>query len=166
MVTFTTIIVRHPILRELSSFLSTLDLFHLALTSRTHHSYILASLCTFDALRRNCLCDGSGLTQRQDFAGLYSLQRRGYVWGHQRKIWQDEPIEVRLYATKCDEAGALPCRKCSINICEVSLEDPRFTHLGLSALRSSYHSRKVNVGMSILPARATTCRVSRAPPAS
>jgi hypothetical protein len=124
MATLTTLITRHPILRLLSSFLSTLDLFHLALASRTHHSHILASRRTFDALRRDCLCDGSGLAKRQNFAGLYSLQHRSYVWGHRRKIWQDEPIEVRLYATKCDEAGALPCRKCSINICEVGLKDP------------------------------------------
>ena len=30
-----------------------------------------------------------------------------------------EPIEVRFYATHCDEAGALPCRKWGINICDV-----------------------------------------------
>ena len=124
MATLTTLIARHPILRTLSSFLSTLDLFYLALTNRTHHSYILASRATFDALRRDCLCDGGGLAQRQNFAGLYSLKYRSYVWGKGRKIWQDEPIEVRLYATKCDEAGALPCQKCGINICEVCLKGP------------------------------------------
>ena len=122
MATLTTLVAHYPILRVLSSFLSTLDLFHLALTNRTLHSYILCPQAIFNALRRDCLCDGSGLVKRQNFAGLYSLKRRNYNWGGRRKVWQDEPIEIRLYRTKCDGAGALPCRKCSINICEVGLQ--------------------------------------------
>jgi len=118
MSSLTTLVSRHPILHALASFLSTVDLFHLALANRTHYSHILASRATFDTLRCDCLCDGRGLAKRQQFLGKYSLERRSYVWGKERKIWQDEPIEVGLYNTKCDEVGALPCRKCGINICE------------------------------------------------
>ena len=121
MASFTTLISQHPILCSISSFLSTLDLFNLALTDSIHYLHILSSRATFDALCRHCLCDGSGLTKRQEFIGLYSLEDRFYKRGSSRKIWQDEPIEVRLYGTKCDETGALPCRKCGIRICEVSL---------------------------------------------
>ena len=129
MATLTTLVVRHPILAALSSFLSTTDFLNLALTDRIHYSYILASRATFDALRRDSLCNGSGLAKRQEFVGLYDIRRRFYALGGKRKIWQDEPIEVQLYATKCDEAGALPCRKCGINVCEVSLQGPvAFSH--------------------------------------
>ena len=153
------LVAQYPVLGCLASFLSTVDLFNLALTNKAHRSYILPSRRVFDILRRDCLCDGSGLVKRQNFEGLYSLRHRGYNWGNTRHICklscaprkrfatkaapsllslllplgcpgtgsnvcvgQDEPIEVRLYGTKCDEAEALPCRKCSINICEVSLK--------------------------------------------
>lgn len=119
MESLTTLVSQYPILCNLASFLSTLDLFHLALTNTTHYAHILASRPVFAALRRDALCDGSGLRKRQDFVGSYSLEHRKYQWGHQRKIWQDEPIEVRLYGTRCDATGALPCRKCGINVCEV-----------------------------------------------
>ena len=122
MATLTTLIARYPVIQNLSSFLSTVDLFNLALTNRRHHSYIILSRSTFDTLRRDCLCDGSGLAKRQNFFGLYSLRRRSCTWGNRRKVWQDEPVEIQLYGTKCDDARALPCRKCSINVCEVSLK--------------------------------------------
>ena len=121
MATFTTLTAQYPILSTLSSYLSTVDLFNLVLGNRTLHSYILASRTTFNALCRDSLCDGRGLTKRQDFAGLYRLGYLIHSLNFRKKIFQDEPIEARLYATKCDEAGALPCRKCDINICEVTL---------------------------------------------
>ncbi|EXJ73393.1 uncharacterized protein A1O5_03153 [Cladophialophora psammophila CBS 110553] len=125
MAPLTALIARYPVLQNLSSFLSTIDLFNLARTNRTHYSYILLSRTTFDALCRDCLCDGSGLAKRQDFFGLYSLEHRNYCWGNKRRIWQDEPIEIQLYGTKCDSARALPCRKCSINVCEECRYYPR-----------------------------------------
>ncbi|KAI2618535.1 hypothetical protein GGS26DRAFT_380098 [Hypomontagnella submonticulosa] len=110
------LITQYPILTTLASYLSTLDLFHLALTSRTHHAPILSSPSVFAVLRRDSLCDGRGLRRRQQ------------TWNYRypgRKIHHDEEIEVRLFATKCDEAGALPCQKCGINICEECREVPR-----------------------------------------
>lgn len=119
------LISQYPILQVLSEYLSTLDLFHLALTDRSHYDYILSSKNIFNTLRRSCLCDGHGLADRQNFVGLYSLDRRSYNWGLARRvIWQDDPIEVRLYGTKCDDSEALPCIKCGINICEVLTAQP------------------------------------------
>jgi hypothetical protein len=113
----------HPILSALAPCLSTLDLFSLAQTCRANYSVILASRPVFNVLRRACLCDGRGLKHRQNFTGRYS-DRTSYVWGETRKIWQDEPIEVRLWGTTCDASNALPCRKCGVNVCEVGLLSP------------------------------------------
>jgi hypothetical protein len=119
MATLATLVAQYPVLRHLSSSLSRRDLLNIALTCRTHFSFILSSRNVFEALLRDSLCDGSGLEKRQNFEGLYNLTRRSYSWGRGRKIWQDEPIEVRLYGTKCDEVNALPCVKCGVKICEV-----------------------------------------------
>lgn len=113
-----TLTAQYPILTHLASFLSTLDLYHLSLTSKHFHSHILASKSIFNTLKRSALCDGRGLKQRQNFEGPYRLGRWNYIWGKGSKIWADEPIEVRLWNLKCDEAGALPCRRCGVNVCE------------------------------------------------
>ncbi|KAI1090671.1 hypothetical protein F5B19DRAFT_316754 [Rostrohypoxylon terebratum] len=42
----------------------------------------------------------------------------------------DREIEVRLFNLRCDEAGALPCRKCGVNICEECREYPRIPPMG------------------------------------
>jgi hypothetical protein len=119
------LISAHPVLSSLASFISTVDLFNLALTCKSSYLPILSSPRAFQTFRRNCLCDGRGLAERQAFAGLYSLHNVFYFWGHKRHIWKDEPIEARLYATKCDAAAALPCRKCNINVCEECRYYPR-----------------------------------------
>ena len=118
------LISRYPILQSLTCFLSTRDLFHLSLICKSSYRAILASGTTFNILRRKCLCDGRGLSERQSFTGLYHLAG-WYTWGNKRHIWEDEPIEVRLFNTKCDEVGALPCRKCGINVCEECRYYPR-----------------------------------------
>lgn len=117
------LISAYPILRSLASFISSRDLFNLARTCKSNYQNILSSKRTFHALRRHCLCDGLGVLERQNFNGLYFL-RGWYVWGDERRIWNDEPIEVRLYNTKC-EVEALPCCKCGINICEECRYYPR-----------------------------------------
>ncbi|KAF7548779.1 hypothetical protein G7Z17_g6825 [Cylindrodendrum hubeiense] len=121
----TDIISSYAILPTLASWLSTLDLYHLALTNRANFSYILASPNIFKSLSRHCLCDGRGLAKRQEFRPPYNLESYNYIWGSGRKIHNDEPIEVRLYNLKCDEAGALPCVKCGINLCEECRYYPR-----------------------------------------
>lgn len=111
------LIGQYPVLRCLSSWLSTLDLFHLALISRDSYKHILASRSVFNHLKRTALCDGHGLRQRQNFEGPYR-PATGTRLGREPRLWADEPIEVRLWNTKCDETGGLPCRRCGINICE------------------------------------------------
>ncbi|KAI2468754.1 hypothetical protein F4781DRAFT_249452 [Annulohypoxylon bovei var. microspora] len=113
---------QYPVLESLSSYLSTLDLFHLGLTCRDYHAHILSSTKVFEALRRRSLCDGRELRRRQD---VWSYPRVNYMWGTGRKIHRDEEIEVKLFATRCDAAGALPCRKCGINVCEECRQRPR-----------------------------------------
>ncbi|KAM5349364.1 hypothetical protein ACJ41O_005869 [Fusarium nematophilum] len=108
----------YSILSSLASWLSTLDLYHLALTSRSSFSYILESRNVFQVLRRQCLCDGRGLAKRQVFRSPYRTEHDAGKWTINPSFTADEEIEVRLYNVKCDEAGALPCVKCGINICE------------------------------------------------
>ncbi|KAH6883441.1 hypothetical protein B0T10DRAFT_410925 [Thelonectria olida] len=121
----TDLISSYAILPTLASWISTLDLYHLALVNRAHFSYILASQNVFKTLSRQCLCDGRGLADRQEFRRVFSLSPFSYVHGNSRKIHEDEEIEVRLYNVKCDEADALPCIKCGINLCEECRYYPR-----------------------------------------
>ncbi|KAF2426248.1 hypothetical protein EJ08DRAFT_593740, partial [Tothia fuscella] len=113
------------ILCSLSSFVSALDLFNIALTCKANYMFILSSQRIFHVLRRQTLCDGDGLAERQAFTGPYSLGSKVSKWRGKPHIWSDEPIEVHLYNLECDEAGALPCRKCGINICEECRSYPR-----------------------------------------
>lgn len=116
---FYPLLFQYPILSTLAQNLSALDLFHLSLASKTAHSLIQPSKSVFTALTRESLCDGHGLIARQELKGPYDFVTPGrYVWGNSRKIHHDEPIEVNLWAQKCDEANALPCIKCGVNICE------------------------------------------------
>jgi hypothetical protein len=112
----------YPILKTLAAYLSTLDLFHLSLTCRSHHALILAPTKVFDVLKRGSLCDGLGLQRR-----LQALERRRRLYKLDALVrtMGDEEIEVYLYAQKCDETGALPCLRCGINICEQCRSCPR-----------------------------------------
>jgi hypothetical protein len=118
MIPLARLISEYPILQSLRSFVSSLDLFNIALTCKANYVFILSSKRLFNTLRQQSLCDGHGLAERQAFTGLYSLEHRQYNFGGKRHIFLDEPIEVYLYNLKCDEAEALPCRKCGINVCE------------------------------------------------
>lgn len=42
-----------------------------------------------------------------------------------RRRWEEVEIEVRLYARRCDAAGALPCLRCGVNVCEECRDYPR-----------------------------------------
>ncbi|KAI2620594.1 hypothetical protein GGR54DRAFT_601612 [Hypoxylon sp. NC1633] len=114
------LVSQYPVLTTIANYLSTLDLFYLGLTCRGCHADNLSSTKVFDTLRRNCLCDGLGLRRRQNIRN-----RSGHMLGNGGRSSQDEEIEAKLVATKCDEAGTLPCLKCGINICEECREYPR-----------------------------------------
>ncbi|KAI1475093.1 hypothetical protein F4774DRAFT_398384 [Daldinia eschscholtzii] len=116
------LIGQYPILTTIASYVSTLDLYSLGLSCRKFHAYILSSPEVFDVLRRDCLCDGRGLLQRQN----WDYNAAKHKWSRiSRSLWGDEEIEVKLFAVKCDEANALPCLKCGINICEECRAYPR-----------------------------------------
>lgn len=108
----TSIVAQYPVLCVLVQQLSTLDLFHLSLTSKAIHSYIQPSSNLFKVLTRQSLCDGLGLVKRQEFKDLYHTDYTDY------DSEKDEPIEVQLWSLKCGESDALPCVKCGINVCE------------------------------------------------
>ncbi|CZT25107.1 uncharacterized protein RCC_10836 [Ramularia collo-cygni] len=130
---------QYPILTSLSSFISTLDLHHLATASQACRLPIERN---FDTLKRNCLCDGRGLALRHNFSGPYSIIPGAYTWGNTRKLWQDEPIEVRLWKTVCDSTNALPCQKCNVGICEECRYYPR------EEPRSHYPKRRPHLNSS------------------
>jgi hypothetical protein len=115
----------YPALSALSSYLSTLDLFSLGLTSKAYYDCILASRTIFLKLSSQCICDGHGLRDRAACEGLYAFGRWRYTWGTGRKIHQDEEIEVRLFNRRCDASDTLPCCKCGINVCEECRFYPR-----------------------------------------
>lgn len=120
----TSLISSYGILPTLASWLSTLDLYHLSLTNRTHYSHIAASPTIFKVLTRQSLCDGRGLARRQAYDNFNYVPEAGAPQKNQH-AYDDEEIEVRLYAVKCDEAGALPCVKCGVNVCEECRPYPR-----------------------------------------
>lgn len=105
----------YPIPSALSKQVSTIDLYNLARTCRALHTHIKPGTHLFKALCRQSFCDGKGLEARKQFREpLYTQLYYGFV----HTVMHDEAIEVRLFAQKCDEANALPCRRCGINICE------------------------------------------------
>jgi hypothetical protein len=111
---------QYRILESTSHWLSTRDLFNVSLVCRDLHAVLIGSPEVFDHLKRYALCDGSGLKARQSYSGRYK-SRSGC-----RCCNNAEEVEVRVYRTQCDEAGALPCIKCGINVCEECRFVPRF----------------------------------------
>jgi hypothetical protein len=86
---------QYETLTAVASFLSTIDLFHLALTKSELYTLILKSEHIFNRL---VLCDGRGLEARQEFKGLYKVDAKYCSSGNagSRKVRYDEELEVRL----------------------------------------------------------------------
>src|SRR5271170_4496868 len=119
---------QYRILETTSHWLSTRDLFNVSLVCRDLHAVLIGSPKVFDHLKRYALCDGSGLKARQSYSGRYQTR----LWGKHQRCHDAEEVEVRVYRTQCDEASALPCIKCGINVCEECRFVPRFKQ-GLSS---------------------------------
>jgi hypothetical protein len=64
---------QYEILKRLANFPSTINLFHLALTTSELYTLICKSEHIFDRLKSVALCDGHGLVARQEFEGIYGL---------------------------------------------------------------------------------------------
>ncbi|KAI7762551.1 hypothetical protein LZL87_008897 [Fusarium oxysporum] len=99
------LISSYSILTSLAPWLSTLDLFNLSLTRKSAYEYIRSSPTIFKSLSRHCLCDGRGLATRQAYASPYHRNRMAGQSTLSPHLKGDEEIEVRLYNTRCDEAG-------------------------------------------------------------
>jgi hypothetical protein len=136
---------QYELLKRIANFLSTLDLFYLALTNSKLHTLIRKSEPIFDRLKSVALCDGHGLKMRQEFKGIYELRAEDYVWRTGRKAHYDGELEVRVWNLNCDSTNGLPCLRCGVNVCEVSYLNYYFkeTALIISGL-----------GMSICPPRS------------
>ncbi len=115
-------------------YLSSIDLFHAALTSSDLYVLILRSKPNLERLKLEALCDGPGLRACQEFTGPFKYptdyyRRRGGIFGSEERKYNDAchddaEIEVRIWNIKCDEVNALPCITCNINVCEVSSAPP------------------------------------------
>lgn len=99
----------YPIVSELAGHLTTPELLRLALTSRTTYTCILGSRATFEALKRNCLCDGYGIAARRTFQGEVLSYTRDHAVKHTRR-----PADN----LQCDSTRVRPCQKCGTNVCE------------------------------------------------
>jgi hypothetical protein len=106
---------QYEVLAETAKYLSSLDLHHLGLTSSDFYAVILQRSTLLDPFKRTNLCDGTGLTARQEYQGMYMA----CADGPNRTLFYDDELEVRVWNIKCDEVNALPCIKCGINVCEV-----------------------------------------------
>ncbi|CZR69082.1 uncharacterized protein PAC_18983 [Phialocephala subalpina] len=117
---------QYTLLTGTAKYLSTLDIFHLALANSECYGIILQSAPVFNRLKLTALCDGTGLTARQEFRGPYALGPKDFTWGRTgRRPHYDEELEVRVWNLKCDAANALPCLSCGINVCEECRYVPR-----------------------------------------
>ena len=125
---------QYELLETTASYLSAADLENTALTCSSIFELIRKSDSTFASLKKNTLCDGSGLRARQNYRGIYSglrgtgiLNWRGHgVGNHRYPCYADEEVEVRVWALKCDAANTSPCQKCGVNICKECRYVPRY----------------------------------------
>ncbi|KAH6671470.1 hypothetical protein B0J14DRAFT_670666 [Halenospora varia] len=86
---------QYELLKQITHFLSALDLFYLASTNSELYNLIRKTEPIFDRLKSVTLCDGHGLKMRQEFRGIYELRAKDFVWGKGRKAHYDEELEVR-----------------------------------------------------------------------
>lgn len=115
----TSILCLYPVLATLSRYLSALDLYHTAQANKTCLTYIQLGSDTFSLLCRENVCDGRGLLARQEYREpFYHSRNIRKETPRYPGVFDDDQIEVNVWAVKCDEVNALPCRRCGMNICE------------------------------------------------
>ena len=140
MPTITDILVHYPILRSVIGNLTTLDLFHLAIASKSITEVLGLKHDTFNDLKLNTLCDGAGSLAKSayseflskyisesifEFEGdeeletLVCLVRKKMSHSICDTIFKYDLPEDRLRHT-CLGWNAQPCVGCKIMVCEVS----------------------------------------------
>lgn len=154
MPTIISLLDQYELLELTAKYISTLDLFHLALSNSSLYNMILKSKPIFDRLKSFAVCDGHGLKSRQEFSGIYELHPQHFLWGNGRKAHFDEELEVRVWNLKCDEENGLPCIRCGVNICEVRSSRLKFRVDKSQGLISVQHR---NVGLSLVFKRWQIC---------
>lgn len=105
---------QYELLALLGQNLTTIDLYHVALTGSDLYDIILRSTKTFNQLKRNALCDGSGLRNR--------LATGSDDFGFQQ--------DARLPNAECNETIGYSCLKCGINVCKECRVIPRIGPFG------------------------------------
>lgn len=128
---FIDLISQYPVLIHFASHLSARDLYSLASTTSAFRHLLLSSPRLLIILKRHSICSGRGLLHRQNFTGRhadpYPMIREVYSSAYRRlpTCQADEEVEVRVWAKECDAYNALPCVKCSVNVCEECRYVPR-----------------------------------------
>lgn len=120
----TIVFTAYPILKSLASSLTPKDLYHLARTNRLHFSSILGSKELFQALRRQCICDGRGLQWRRDSQASTQYLWPYWVTGDEYEAYAAR-MRARVGRAECGESKSFPCFKCGINVCEECRDYPR-----------------------------------------
>lgn len=138
MLQITDILVHYPILCSVVTNLTTLDLFHLASTSKLTAEIFRLKHATFDDLKRNTVCDGSGarakwaLDSAYEFPndtilqGLGTLVRAKLDHGACYRMFSADYL-YRLSQGKCLQMNPRPCSKCNIMVCDVSQQSASST---------------------------------------
>ena len=96
------VLSQYGLLKKITSCLPTIDVIHLATTSREICDFIAADSTRFGALIASGVCSGTGLTARAS------------VFGH----WDGNVENADLY---CMEGQAHPCTSCGVQVCNVSV---------------------------------------------
>lgn len=98
----TDVLSLYPILSTLSRYISALDLYHLALTSKDYRTYIQPGSTAFSVLCRESLCDGSGMTTRQEYMEpFYHSPNIRKMTPTRPRVQYDDQIEVNVWASRC-----------------------------------------------------------------
>ena len=114
-----TLLRQCELLKRMANFLSTIDLFSLALANSELYTLIRKLEPIFNRLKSVALCDGHALRMRQEYQGIYELRPEDFKWEKGSKARYVEELEVRVWNLKCDSINGLPCLKCEVNVCEV-----------------------------------------------
>lgn len=129
--TLVQLLSQYELLETTAGYLTAIDLYHTALACRSLYRLILSSGTTFNHLKGQTLCDGTGILARQAYEGHYNgLQ--GYAihnWNPARtydaECFALEEDEVRVWAAKCDSTSTRPCLKCQDRVCKECRFIPR-----------------------------------------
>ena len=105
MIDLTYLCTQYGLLRGLAQYLTTIDLFNIALTCKHLNDLILGQQRTFEELKKLNLCDGSGLRARQEESKLENFS------------CHPKENATTLLNVQCDETGGRPCLKCGVNVC-------------------------------------------------